>query len=116
MRKLAFVAVAVVVLSLTVAATPNSSDDGTDPYVVSVQSERQANGSVTVKLSVTEKATNAIVFSPRINTRPGIPAEATTDGENGRSFEARIVVDSAGTVTVVFKAYERLLQRSVVRT
>jgi hypothetical protein len=115
MRKAIQIAVMVAVTGIAFAQQPAPAS--TDPYSVVVSTSPAPGGPqyFFVTVTVTEKATGNVVHAPRVQTAAGVDAEITSDPDtNGRSFEERISVSSSGKASVVFKAYEHIIQHTRV--
>ncbi len=114
---LALVACAVVALVLTGAPSSDPyAPSKTDPYLVQVKTIEEAQpGRFIVHVTVTEKATGTVVFSPKVSTTSRTPAEVFSE-KDGKSFEVRIILSEDGVATATFRAYEKVIQRSVVRS
>lgn len=118
MRRIAIAVSFLLVIAAVAYARPAAEPAETnpdEPYSIEA-TVVPAGNSYTVHVTVKEKRTGDVVFSPTVTTQANVPAEVTSDpGPNGTQFEARIEVGTSGNANVTFKAFERLLQRSTVR-
>ena len=111
--------VASAVLALVLTGAPSSdpyAPSKKDPYLVEVKTVPDAQpGRFFVHVTVTEKATGTVVFSPKVSTTSRTPAEMFSE-KDGKSFEVRVTLTEDGRATAIFRAYEKVLQRSVVNS
>jgi outer membrane protein assembly factor BamB len=105
----------VLVLCIASSIAYAGTERAEDPYSVSATVSTGHQSMYTVRVTVTEKATGAVVFAPAVSAQANVGAEAFSDPRDGKpQFNVAIVVNASGKAVVTFKAYERLLQRSVI--
>ena len=113
-KRLVILAMAMILLAATVATDPYASHDS-DPFAISVKSVARAQNNFTVEVTVTDKTSGKVVFAPKVNLKPGTPAEVLSNpDEQGVSFEVRVNLLESGKANVTFKAYKNVLQRTRV--
>lgn len=114
----ATITMGIVVLALsTIAATASTAATQEEKYALAYTMDPIGNA-LTYNITVTDRATGEVLSQPRLTTRPGVKASATSGSEGrgqAREIQVTIVPDIVGSGTITLEVTEegKVVQHTV---